>query len=67
VYSALAAGASNSCLMATKPVCDSKTLPWIRANLLGKLQGDQLMLVMNDFFDGCTADVCVDLSRRRLG
>jgi hypothetical protein len=67
IYSAVAAGASNSCLMATKPVCDSKTLPWIRNNLLGKLQGDQLMLVMNDFFDGCTADVCVDLSRRRLG
>jgi hypothetical protein len=67
VHSALTAGTSNSCLMATKPICDSKTLPWIRNNLLGKLQGDQLMLVMNDFIDGATVDVAVDLSRRRLG
>jgi hypothetical protein len=67
VHSALTAGTSNSCMMATKPICDSKTLPWIRNNLLGKLQGDQLMLVMNDFIDGATVDVAVDLSRRRLG
>jgi hypothetical protein len=66
IYSAVAADVSNSCLMATKPICDHKTLPWIRQNALEKLQADQLVLIMNDFFDGATADVGVDLSNRRL-
>jgi hypothetical protein len=66
IYSALSADVSNSCLMATKPICDSKTLPWIRQHALEKLQADQLVLIMNDFFDGATADVGIDLSRRRL-
>ncbi len=65
VYSVLAANADNSCLLATKPICDSKTLPWIRANA-GRLDGGELVVVMNDFFDGATADVCVEWSRKRL-
>jgi hypothetical protein len=67
IYSALSADVSNSCLMATKPICDSKTLPWIRQNALDRLQADQLVLIMNDFFDAATTDVGVDLSNRRLG
>lgn len=66
VYSVLAANADSSCLLATKPICDSKTLPWIVANG-GRLDGGQLVVIMNDFFDGATADVAVGLSQRRLG
>ncbi|KAH8764019.1 PLC-like phosphodiesterase [Hyaloscypha finlandica] len=65
VYSVLAAGADSSCLMATKPICDSKTLPWITANA-GRLVDGQLVVAMNDFFDGATADVAIEWSRRRL-
>ncbi|KAK0118544.1 hypothetical protein ONS95_007432 [Cadophora gregata] len=65
-YSVLAANASSSCLLATKPICDAKTLPWIQGNG-GRLVDGQLVVVMNDFLEGATADVCVEWSRRRLG
>jgi hypothetical protein len=65
VYSVLAANADSSILLATKPICDSKTLPWIEANG-GRLDGGQLVVVMNDFFDGATADVAIEWSRKRL-
>jgi hypothetical protein len=65
VYSVLAANADNSCLLATKAVCDNKTLPWIVDNG-GRLNGGELVVMMNDFFDGATADVGVEWSRRRL-
>jgi hypothetical protein len=64
-YSVISAGASNSCLLATKPIIDSKTLPWILENG-GRLDPNQLVVTMNDFFDGATADVAVEWSRRRL-
>jgi hypothetical protein len=67
IYSVVSANASNSCLLATKALCDSKTLPWIRRNALGKLNGEGLIVIMNDFFDGATADVGVGLSKQRLG
>ena len=66
VYSALASNASNSCLLATKSICDNKTLPWIRQNALNKLKAEQLLTIMNDFFDGATADVGIQLSKTRL-
>lgn len=64
-YSVLAANASSSCLLATKPICDAKTLPWIQANA-GRLDANQLVVVMNDFLDGATADVSIDWCRKRL-
>jgi hypothetical protein len=66
IYSALSADVSNSCILATKPICDIKTLPWIRDNALDHLKAEQNIVIMNDFFDGATADVAVDLSNRRL-
>lgn len=67
VYSVLEASASNSVLLATKPVCDSKTLPWVRDHALEKCGRNDLVVVMNDFFDGATADVSLQLSRHRVG
>ena len=65
-YSVLSASASTSCLLATKAICDSKTLPWVRDNALRACGDQELIVVMNDFLDGATADVCVELSRSRL-
>lgn len=65
-YSVLTANVSTSPLLATKPVCDGKTLPWIRNKALDSLKGDKLVVVMNDFFDGATADVTIGLSGRKL-
>ena len=67
IHSVMASNASNSCLLATKPICDSKTLPWIRQNALGRLQPEKLTVIMNDFFDGATAEVAIGLSKERLG
>jgi hypothetical protein len=67
IYSVMSANASNSCLLSTKAICDSETLPWVRRNALGKLGPEGLVVVMNDFFDGATAEVAIGLSRERLG
>lgn len=67
VYSVLEARSTSSCLLATKPVCDSKTLPWVRDNALRTCGNNDLVLVMNDFFDGATADVAMQLSHQRIG
>ena len=65
VYSVLAANADNSCMLATKAVCDIQTLPWIVGN--GHRLEENQMVIMNDFFDGATADVGIEWSRKRLG
>jgi len=65
VYSVLAANADSSCLLATKGVCDGGTLPWIVGNG-GRLLDSELVVMMNDFFDGATSDVGVEWSRKRL-
>lgn len=66
-YSVLSASASTSCLLATKALVDAKALPWVRDNAVRACGDDTLVVVMNDFFDGATADVAVELSRQRLG
>ncbi|KAL2154603.1 hypothetical protein VTH82DRAFT_3279 [Thermothelomyces myriococcoides] len=66
VYSVLEAGSTTSCLLATKGVCDRKILPWCRDNVLRTCDLDKLVVMMNDFIDGGTADVAVQLSRKRL-
>jgi hypothetical protein len=66
VFSVLHTNASSSCLLCTKPICDNKTLPWIQREG-GRMIDGELVVAMNDFIDGATADVCVEWSRRRLG
>jgi hypothetical protein len=67
IYSVMSANSSNSCLLSTKAICDYETLPWIRSKALGKLGPEGLVVVMNDFFDGATAEVAIRLSKERLG
>jgi hypothetical protein len=66
VISVLEAGITTSCLLATKGLCDSKTLPWCRDNVLRTCELDQLVVMMNDWIDGATSDVAIQLSRKRL-
>jgi len=65
-YSALTANVSDSCLLATKALCDSKTMPWIQANALQRLTGDGLIVIMDDFLDGGMCDMARELTTQRL-
>ncbi len=66
VYSVISANAATSCLTSTKAALDMKTLPWIRANALDRLRAEKTIVIMNDFIDGATTDLSIELSRRRL-
>ena len=65
-YSVLASNAATSCVMETKARCDVKTLRWIEENAFERLRAERNVIVMNDFLEGGTVDVGVELSRRRL-
>jgi hypothetical protein len=39
----------------------------VKNNALRACGNNDLVVVMNDFFDGATADVAMELSRQRLG
>ncbi|KAF2668748.1 PLC-like phosphodiesterase [Microthyrium microscopicum] len=65
-YSSLTANVSNSCLLATKSICDNKTMPWVRDNALKSVDPAQLIVIMDDFVDGGMADLARDLSIKRL-
>lgn len=66
IYSVLAANADTSCLTSTKAALDRITLPWIREHALDRLKAERTLVVMNDFLDGATTDVVLELSRKRL-
>lgn len=66
VYSVMTSSTSTSCLTSTKGALDRETLPWIRNNVMEKLQAERLVVLMNDFIDGATTDTAVELSRQRL-
>jgi len=68
IYSVFSADASTSPILATKPVCDAKILPLFKGEVGRKLGGSEgVVVVLNDFFDGATADVAISLCRERLG
>nr|CDP22854.1 Putative phosphatidylinositol-specific phospholipase C [Podospora anserina S mat+] len=60
------AGVTTSVLLATKGLCDHKTLPWCRDNVVDRCELGKTVVLMNDWLDGATVDVAVGLSRRRL-
>ncbi|KAF2804681.1 PLC-like phosphodiesterase [Mytilinidion resinicola] len=66
-YSVLSSDVSTSPLLATKPICDIKTLPTLRGDVGKSLtREDGAVAIMNDFFEGGTAEVAIGLSRDRL-
>ncbi|KAF2130581.1 hypothetical protein P153DRAFT_338519 [Dothidotthia symphoricarpi CBS 119687] len=68
VASVLDSDVSTSPILATKPVCDSKILPLLSGDT-GKnlVKEESVVVLLNDFFDGATADVAINLCRDRLG
>lgn len=66
VYSVLASNADTSCLTSTKAALDMQTLPWIRDNALDRLKAEKTLVLMNDFLDGATTDIMLELNRKRL-
>jgi hypothetical protein len=70
VASVLDSDVSTSPILATKPVCDYKILPLFRGEVGEKLvmgARESVVVLLNDFFDGATADVAVELCAERLG
>lgn len=67
MYSVVASNAATSCLSSTKAMGDMRILPWVRGNVNARLRAERTVVVMNDFIDGATCDVCVELSGERLG
>lgn len=65
-YSVLTSNASTSLLTSTKAICDTKTNPWLRDNVMNKMAAEQLVVVMNDWIEGATVDVSIDLSNQRF-
>lgn len=67
VASVLDADVSTSPILATKPVCDAKILPLLRGEC-GKCltREESVVVLLNDFFDGATADVAIELCKERL-
>ena len=60
--------AITSPLLATKATCDHKVLPLLNSEIGHNLtKVNSLVVIMNDFFDGGTADTAISLSRTRLG
>lgn len=45
-YTVMTANVSNSCLLATKGICDHNTLPWIRTRALPLLTDEQFFVIM---------------------
>lgn len=59
---------STSPILATKGICDGKILPLVRSETGKKIMGDEgVVVLLNDFFDGGTADVAINACRERLG
>jgi hypothetical protein len=67
VASVLDADVSTSPILATKPVCDARILPLLRGECGKRLTKEESVVVLlNDFFDGATADVAIQLCKERL-
>jgi hypothetical protein len=68
VASVVDSDVSTSPILATKPICDAKILPLLRGDTGRELaRGDGVVVVMNDFFEGATADVAIGMCKERLG
>jgi hypothetical protein len=63
--SVLRATYASSPLMATKPVMDAATIPWLRANAAKQLPPDHLLVLLNDFIDNCTVETAVMVTEQR--
>ncbi|KZM28468.1 uncharacterized protein EKO05_0006012 [Ascochyta rabiei] len=67
IASVLDSDVSTSPILATKPVCDAKILPLLRGECGRRLTREESVVVLlNDFFDGATADTALLLCRQSM-
>lgn len=67
VASVLDSDVSTSPILATKGVCDGKILPLLRGECGRGVMGEEgVVVLLNDFFDGGTADVGIGLCKERM-
>ncbi|KAF2853292.1 PLC-like phosphodiesterase [Plenodomus tracheiphilus IPT5] len=68
IASVLDSDVSTSPILATKGVCDGKILPLVRGEVGTKVMGEEgVVVLLNDFFEGGTADVAIWCCKERLG
>ncbi|KAF2830657.1 PLC-like phosphodiesterase [Ophiobolus disseminans] len=68
VASVLDSDVSTSPILATKATCDNKILPLLRGDVGRRLVGEEgVVVLMNDFFEGGTADTAIGMCGERLG
>ncbi|KAJ7576128.1 PLC-like phosphodiesterase [Mycena floridula] len=65
-YAVAYANSATSPLMETKARFDLRTLPWVLNHAVKKFSADHNLIIMNDFIDGATCDVAIQLSEERL-
>ncbi|MES2449757.1 MAG: hypothetical protein V4610_04245 [Pseudomonadota bacterium] len=56
---------ASSPLLATKPVMDAATNPWLRANAAKRLPPDHLLVFLNDFVDNCMVETAIQVTEQR--
>jgi len=56
---------ASSPLLATKPVMDAATNPWLRAHAAKRLSPDHLLVFLNDFVDNCMVETAIMVTEQR--
>lgn len=56
---------ASSPLLATKPVMDAATNPWLREHAAKRLSPDHLLVFLNDFVDNCMVDTAIMVTEQR--
>jgi hypothetical protein len=57
---------ASSPMLATKPIMDAATNPWLRANAM-RLPENYLMVLLNDFVDNCMVETAISITEQRAG
>ncbi len=56
---------ASSPLLSTKPAFDSKTYPWLRANVASRFSSEKLMVFLNDFVDNALVSTAIEVTKQR--
>lgn len=65
VPAVLTASDAHSPLLATKPVMDAATNPWLREHAAKRLPPGRLLVLLNDFVDNCMVETAIMVTEQR--
>jgi hypothetical protein len=57
---------ASSPLLSTKPGFDSKTYPWLEANVASRLSPEKLLVFLNDFADNALVSTAIAVTKQRV-